>query len=98
MFTSFPLLVLIPIFVVAAAVTWLAGTQLSNTTDVISSRFGLGEALGGIISRWLSTYDGTLKCSCFLLNGIKVQFFSPQRSTNQRILPAGACHIPSEAP
>ena len=98
MFTSFPLLVLIPIFVVAAAVTWLAGTQLSNTTDVISSRFGLGEALGGIISRWLSTYDGTLKCSCFLLNDIKIQFFSLQRSANQRTLQAGACHIPSEAP
>jgi len=55
MFTSFPLLVLLPIFVVGAAVTWLAGTQLSNTTDVISSRFGLGEALGGIIILAIAT-------------------------------------------
>ncbi len=55
MFPSFPLLALIPIFVVAAVVTWLAGTQLSNTTDVISSRFGLGEALGGIIILAIAT-------------------------------------------
>src|ERR1700730_3506580 len=55
MLTSFPLLVLLPIFVVAAAVTWLAGTQLSNTTDIISSRFGLGEALGGIIILAIAT-------------------------------------------
>ena len=49
MLTSFPLLALLPLFAVGAAVTWLAGTQLSNMTDIISSRFGLGEALGGII-------------------------------------------------
>ena len=55
MFTAFPLLVLLPIFVVGAAVTWLAGTQLSNTTDIISSRFGLGEALGGIIILAIAT-------------------------------------------
>ena len=55
MLTSFPLLVLLPIFVVGAAVTWLAGTQLSNMTDIISSRFGLGEALGGIIILVLAT-------------------------------------------
>jgi cation:H+ antiporter len=36
-------------------VTWLAGTQLSNTTDLISSRFGLGEALGGIIILAIAT-------------------------------------------
>src|SRR6266700_2788716 len=49
MLTSFPLLVLLPIFGVGAAAVWFAGIQLSNTTDIISSRFGLGEALGGII-------------------------------------------------
>ncbi len=55
MFSSFSLLVLIPIFVVGAAATWVAGTQLSNMTDVISSRFGLGEALGGIIILAIAT-------------------------------------------
>ena len=28
---------------------WIAGVKLSNTTDVLSSRLGLGEALGGLI-------------------------------------------------
>jgi cation:H+ antiporter len=42
-----PILVLI--FVGAAAAVWVAGTRLSDTTDVLSSRFGLGEALGGLI-------------------------------------------------
>ncbi len=55
MFTSFPLFVLIPIFVGGAIVVWFAGTQLSQTTDVISSRFGLGEALGGIIILAIAT-------------------------------------------
>ncbi len=55
MLTSFPLLVLLPIFAVGAAAVWLAGTQLSNMTDVISSRFGLGEALGGIIILAIAT-------------------------------------------
>ena len=32
-----------------AAATWVAGTALSKTTDVIDRRFGLGEALGGVI-------------------------------------------------
>jgi cation:H+ antiporter len=50
-----PLLVLLPIFAVGAAATWLAGTQISNTTDIISSRFGLGEALGGIILLAIAT-------------------------------------------
>src|SRR6202007_1479055 len=29
--------------------TWIAGIALSKTTDVIDRRFGLGEALGGVI-------------------------------------------------
>lgn len=49
MFTSLSLFFLIPIFVVASAAVWLAGIQLSKTTDVIDSRFGFGEALGGLI-------------------------------------------------
>jgi cation:H+ antiporter len=44
---SLPLLVLI--FAAAAAIVWIAGVYVSKTTDVLSSRFGLGEALGGLI-------------------------------------------------
>jgi cation:H+ antiporter len=47
--SSLPLLALIAIFAAASAGVWLAGIQLSNTTDVLSSRLGLGEALGGLI-------------------------------------------------
>ena len=42
-----PLLVLI--FLVAAAVIWGAGIQLSNATDALDARLGLGSALGGLI-------------------------------------------------
>jgi cation:H+ antiporter len=46
---SLPTAVLIAIFAAAAVATWIAGTALSKTTDVIDRRFGLGEALGGMI-------------------------------------------------
>jgi cation:H+ antiporter len=49
MFGSLSLPVLLLIFAGAAAVVWVAGIRLSNTTDVLSSRLGLGEALGGLI-------------------------------------------------
>jgi len=55
MFASFPLPGLLAIFVGGAAVIWFAGIQLSNMTDIISSRFGLGEALGGIIILAIAT-------------------------------------------
>src|SRR5436190_6368855 len=55
MFASFPLVLLIPLFVVVAAAVWLAGIQLSYTTDFIDSRFGLGEALGGLILLAIAT-------------------------------------------
>jgi cation:H+ antiporter len=42
-----PLLVLL--FAVAGAATWAAGSFLSRTTDALDVRFGLGEALGGLI-------------------------------------------------
>ena len=32
-----------------AIAIWIAGTALSKTTDVIDRRFGLGEALGGVV-------------------------------------------------
>ena len=49
MFQSIPLFVLILIFIGGAIAVWIAGIQLSNTTDVLSSRLGLGEALGGLL-------------------------------------------------
>jgi len=49
MFNSLPLVALCGIFVGAAALVWVAGIQLSNMTDILSSRFGLGQALGGLI-------------------------------------------------
>ncbi|HET7360265.1 MAG TPA: hypothetical protein VFJ04_08955 [Rhodanobacteraceae bacterium] len=41
--------VLCAIFVAAAAVVWMAGTHLSDATDVLARRFGLGQALGGMV-------------------------------------------------
>ncbi len=55
MFHSLSLPVLLLIFVAAAAAVWFAGIQLSNMTDVLSSRFGLGQALGGIILLAIAT-------------------------------------------
>ncbi len=40
---------LLLIFVGGAAAIWLAGIQLSNQTDVLSTRLHLGSALGGLI-------------------------------------------------
>ena len=50
---SLPSLILI--FVGAAAFVWIAGTRLSSTTDVLSARLGLGEALGGLIILTIAT-------------------------------------------
>jgi cation:H+ antiporter len=52
---STPLLVLV--FAAAAAATWAAGIYLSKSTDALDNRFGLGEALGGLI---LLAITGTL--------------------------------------
>jgi len=49
MFQSLSLPILLLIFVAAGVAIWFAGIQLSNTTDVLASRFGLGQALGGLI-------------------------------------------------
>ncbi len=40
---------LLLIFLAAAAAVWVAGIYVSNTTDVLSQRLGLGEALGGML-------------------------------------------------
>lgn len=37
------------IFVAAAVITWIAGVSLARATDVLDDRFGLGEAIGGMI-------------------------------------------------
>ncbi|MEX8548686.1 MAG: sodium:calcium antiporter [Mucilaginibacter sp.] len=44
---SFPLLA--GIFIIAAVAIWFSGIKISDTTDVLSKHFGLGEALGGLI-------------------------------------------------
>ncbi len=40
---------LLLIFLASAAVIWLAGIKLSDTTDVLAERLHLGSALGGIV-------------------------------------------------
>jgi cation:H+ antiporter len=47
--SSLSLPLLVGLFVAAAAVIWLAGVQLSDQTDVLSTRLHLGTALGGLI-------------------------------------------------
>jgi cation:H+ antiporter len=49
MFGTLSLPVLLLVFAGAAVGVWVAGIKLSDTTDVLSSRLGLGEALGGLI-------------------------------------------------
>ena len=46
---SLPLWLLVVVFVAGAAVIWVAGIQLSKTTDVLDARLHLGSALGGLI-------------------------------------------------
>ncbi|WP_159601069.1 sodium:calcium antiporter [Agromyces humi] len=50
-----PLWLLAVIFVAAAAVVWVAGIQLSRTTDVLDARLGIGSALGGLIVLAIAT-------------------------------------------
>lgn len=65
MLCSLSLLPLIGIFTVAAVAIWMADIRLSNTTDVLSRRLGLGQALGVILAgcrrensiRWCSAED-----------------------------------------
>jgi cation:H+ antiporter len=47
--SNLPVLVVVVIFLVAAAAIWVAGVQLSDQTDVLSERLHLGSALGGLI-------------------------------------------------
>ncbi len=49
MFNALPAAALIALFAGAAVVIWLAGVQLSSATDALSTRYHLGQALGGAI-------------------------------------------------
>src|SRR5881275_3041140 len=51
--SSLPLLILI--FLAAAAGVWIAGIELSKTTDVLSERLHLGEAIGGLLLLAIAT-------------------------------------------
>jgi cation:H+ antiporter len=53
--SSLPTLVLVLIFAAAAVAIWAAGIQLSDQTDVLSTRLHLGSALGGLILLALAT-------------------------------------------
>lgn len=55
MFANLSLPVLLATFAVAAGIIWWAGIKLSNTTDVLAHRFGLGDALGGVILLAIAT-------------------------------------------
>ena len=43
------------VFVAAAVVVWVSGVRLSKAVDVLSTRLGLGEALGGVVLLALAT-------------------------------------------
>src|SRR4051812_34196786 len=55
MFHSLSLMPLLGIFILGAGAIWMAGVKLSNTTDVLSQRFGFGQALGGVILLAIAT-------------------------------------------
>ncbi|MCU1592922.1 MAG: sodium:calcium antiporter [Frankiales bacterium] len=52
---NLPLLGSILVFLVCAAAIWVAGVFLSNYTDVLSDRLGLGSALGGLVLLAIAT-------------------------------------------
>jgi cation:H+ antiporter len=53
--SSLPALVLLVIFLASAAAIWVAGIELSSTTDALDAHFGLGSALGGLIILSIAT-------------------------------------------
>ena len=55
MFATLGLAPLILIFAAAAAVVWVAGSQLSNSTDSLDARLGFGQALGGVVLLAIAT-------------------------------------------
>ena len=55
MFSGLGIAPLVLIFAVAAGAIWVAGIHLSSSTDVLDTRLGLGEALGGAILLAIAT-------------------------------------------
>ena len=53
--TSLGLPLLVAIFIGCAAVIWIAGVRLSNTSDVLDDRLHLGSALGGVVLLAIAT-------------------------------------------
>ena len=47
--SGLPVPLLLLVFLASGAVIWVAGVQLSGTTDVIAERLHLGDALGGLV-------------------------------------------------
>lgn len=48
-FQNFSILLLLAIFVAAGVAIWVSGVHLSKATSFLSKRFGLGNAMGGMI-------------------------------------------------
>jgi len=55
MLDALPMTALLAMFVAAAGAVWLAGIRLSNATDILSIRLGLGQALGGVVLLAIAT-------------------------------------------
>jgi cation:H+ antiporter len=53
--SGLPLPAVVAVFALAALAVWYAGIKLSDTTDVLATRLGLGEALGGLILLAIAT-------------------------------------------
>ena len=53
--SSLPSWVLLCVFALCAIVIWVAGIKLSDATDVLSDRWNLGSALGGLILLAIAT-------------------------------------------
>lgn len=49
MFSDLPFAALVSLFLLAAVGVWVAGISLSEATDILCERCGMGEALGGMI-------------------------------------------------
>jgi cation:H+ antiporter len=53
--SSLPAVVLVVVFALSAAAIWVAGIELSSTTDALDSHFHLGSAMGGLIILAIAT-------------------------------------------